>query len=190
MPHLQAVYEEDLVHRMPGDASTLGQFEAGYPVAKAWIGEEQARQESAASDPAQDSFTRVVVGELKPEVLHHIGNASGREQLCRLVKTVSFTVRPADGQCNSHASHVSSRLMCVSCCQRLVVSESVRSALSQEPGALVPLLPAWRARESPRGVPEPQGGGAAHLTQVHCRQEHAVAVRPGGRQGRPGEPLP
>ena len=179
MPHLQAVYEEDLVHRMPGDASTLGQFEAGYPAAKAWIGEEQARQESAASCPAQDSFTRVVVGELKPEVLHHIGNASGREQLCRWVKTTSFTFWPADGQCSTHASHLSSPVMCVPCGQRLAASESIRAALSQEPGAPVPLLPAWRARESAGGVPEPQGGGAAHLTRVHCRQECAVAVRPG-----------
>jgi hypothetical protein len=78
--YLQAVYEEDLIHRQPGVLATLDQFERKFPVTEQWVGEETSREEDGAGG---DSFTRIVIGELKPEVLRDIGSPSGREQLCK-----------------------------------------------------------------------------------------------------------
>lgn len=75
--HLQAVYEEDLIHRQAGAASTLNKQEESFPVTKKWI------QEEKGSGPVGNSFTRIVIGELKAEILKDLGSAAGREQLCR-----------------------------------------------------------------------------------------------------------
>lgn len=76
---MQAVYEEDLVHRQPGDARTTSGFERSFPVTQTWVAQEKA--EAPASD--QTSFTRILIGELKPEVLPLIGSMAGRQQLCK-----------------------------------------------------------------------------------------------------------
>ena len=43
---LQAIYEEDLVHRLPGDAGTLGRLEQPFPVARQWVESELADQQA------------------------------------------------------------------------------------------------------------------------------------------------
>ena len=87
------MYEEDLVHRMPGDASTLSANEAHFPVAHAWVASERQQSPSQAdkvvdSQQAQPqleghSFTRVIIADLKPEVLEQIADADRYEQVCR-----------------------------------------------------------------------------------------------------------
>lgn len=76
---MQAVYEEDLLHRRPGLGEPLP-FEAGFPAAKDWI-----QQEAHAPDQEDiaKSFTRIVIGDLKPEILQNVEKIAGREQLCR-----------------------------------------------------------------------------------------------------------
>ncbi|GBF97420.1 hypothetical protein Rsub_09586 [Raphidocelis subcapitata] len=72
----EAVYEEDMVHRPPGAtagaAGGAGQsapadVEEGFRPASGWLSEELGGAEAGA--PAGASFTRVVVGDLKPDVL-------------------------------------------------------------------------------------------------------------------------
>ena len=77
---MQAVYEEDLLHRMPGDVSTLGPLERSFPITEAWV---EAERPSAGGGAG--SWTRIVIGELKPEVLKQIVDMEGRKQLCRFV---------------------------------------------------------------------------------------------------------
>ena len=87
------MYEEDLVHRMPGDASTLSPIEAQFPVAQQWVAAERqqspsqeeriADSQQAFPSPESHSFTRVVVAELKPEVLQQITDIDRYEQVCR-----------------------------------------------------------------------------------------------------------
>ena len=83
-PFIQAVYEEDLIHRQPGIASTLNKQEEGFPVSKKWI------QEEKGSGPTSNSFTRIVIGELKTEILKELGSTTGREQLCRSSPTIAM----------------------------------------------------------------------------------------------------
>lgn len=73
------MYEEDLIHRQPGVVNTA-EFEQSFPITEEWVGEETVREREG---PGEDSFTRIVIGELKPEVLQDIGSPSGREQLCK-----------------------------------------------------------------------------------------------------------
>ncbi|KAL3158052.1 hypothetical protein ABBQ32_011661 [Trebouxia sp. C0010 RCD-2024] len=90
---VQSVYEEDLVHRMPGDASTLNPIEAQFPVACTWVADEQphspsqrhrvADSQQATPSPEGHSFTRVIIADLKPEVLQQIADATRYEQVCR-----------------------------------------------------------------------------------------------------------
>ena len=90
---MQSVYEEDLVHRIPGDASTLNPVEAQFPVAKDWVASELQQfpsQEERVADSQQShpsskghSFTRVIVADLKPEVLQQITDTDRYEQVCR-----------------------------------------------------------------------------------------------------------
>ncbi len=47
---LQAVYEEDMVHRNPGDASTLAGIEQPFDVTKAWV-------QGEASAPTAGNWT-------------------------------------------------------------------------------------------------------------------------------------
>lgn len=89
---MQSVYEEDLVHRQPGDASTLSPTEAMFPAAHDWVANEvrpaQAADRVVDSQqpqpaPSDHSFTRVVIADLKPEVLQQIADADRYEQVCR-----------------------------------------------------------------------------------------------------------
>lgn len=65
----QDVYVEDMIHRNPGDASTLAPMEQPFAIAHQWVAEE-ASGEGRGLDSS--SFTRVVVGDLKPDVLAQI----------------------------------------------------------------------------------------------------------------------
>ncbi len=91
---LQSVYEEDLVHRLPGDASTLSPTEAMFKAAHEWVAGELQQPTAQAADrvadsqqlqaaPADHSFTRVVIADLKPEVLQQIADSDKYEQVCR-----------------------------------------------------------------------------------------------------------
>ena len=96
----QDVYVEDLLHRNPGNASTLAPAEAAFaPLVRAWVAAEPgacARAGGAAEGPpsaaggtlsgaadgaAGGSFTRVVVSSLKPEILRQIADEEGGQQL-------------------------------------------------------------------------------------------------------------
>lgn len=72
----EAVYEEDMVHRNPGDDSTLAPMERAFPAAGDW-----ARAEAAPGAPT--AFTRVVIGDLKPDVLAQLARDEGGQALCR-----------------------------------------------------------------------------------------------------------
>lgn len=48
---MQAVYEEDLIHRQPGDVSTLSSMEQGFPPAACWVEEENAHPSEAEDHP-------------------------------------------------------------------------------------------------------------------------------------------
>lgn len=87
------MYEEDLLHRMPGDASTLSAIEAQFPVAQAWVAKERHQSPSQAErvvdsqqaqpPPEGHSFTRVIITDLKPEVLEQIADSDRYDQVCR-----------------------------------------------------------------------------------------------------------
>ena len=132
---LQAVYEEDMVHRNPGDASTLTGMEQPFGVTKAWVQREASaptegewrwielpgvshgwtgpwcnhskavcespsgakaanipREVSVVIEPlllpvpvpGHDSFTRVLIGDLKPEVLALLLEDSAGDQICQV----------------------------------------------------------------------------------------------------------
>ena len=81
------------MHRMPGDASTLSPIEAQFPVAQEWVASEQQQfpsqgeriADSQQTHPSFEgpSFTRVIVADLKPEVLQQITDTDRYEQVCR-----------------------------------------------------------------------------------------------------------
>ncbi len=86
------MYEEDLVHRLPGDASTLSPTEVIFPAAHEWVANERQPSPSQVADRVADSqqstaaghsFTRVVIADLKPEVLQQIADSDRYEQVCR-----------------------------------------------------------------------------------------------------------
>lgn len=92
------MYEGDLVHRLPGDASTLTPKEQQFPVCAEWVTAElqpqpqptdassQVVSESpkpSPSDSERNSFTRVIVADLKPEVLQQIFAPDRYETVCR-----------------------------------------------------------------------------------------------------------
>lgn len=82
--YLQAVYEEDLVHRQPGVTETLTASEAAFPVTRKWLADEVdgvCGETGAIHSPT--SFTRIIIGDLKPGILKEVGCMHGREQLCR-----------------------------------------------------------------------------------------------------------
>ncbi|PNW82785.1 hypothetical protein CHLRE_06g294050v5 [Chlamydomonas reinhardtii] len=93
----EAVYEEDMVHRQPGDESTLSQQEAAFGVTRSWIAEEvppaasadgaagAASPSSSAPGPSSGfpSFTRVTITDLRPDVLALMANADSGAAVCR-----------------------------------------------------------------------------------------------------------
>ncbi|KXZ46758.1 hypothetical protein GPECTOR_41g723 [Gonium pectorale] len=70
----EAVYEEDLVHRQPGDESTLSKQEAAFAVTRSWLADE-------AASPA--SFTRVTISDLRPDVLALVRDSVSGTAVCR-----------------------------------------------------------------------------------------------------------
>ena len=78
------------MHRMPADASTLSATEAQFPAAHEWVASEQSpsptpgeRVADSQHVPQGHSFTRVIIADLKPEVLDQIADADRYEQVCR-----------------------------------------------------------------------------------------------------------
>ena len=69
-PRAQDVYVEEMVHRNPGDASTLAPMEQPFSVTRAWVAGEA--EQTGAAGAASSGFTRVVIGDLKPDVLRQI----------------------------------------------------------------------------------------------------------------------
>ncbi|EFJ52379.1 hypothetical protein VOLCADRAFT_86759 [Volvox carteri f. nagariensis] len=67
------VYEEDLIHREPGDASTVSQEESQFAVSRSWLAEE----------PAATSFTRVTIGDLRADVLSLVRDSESGAMVCR-----------------------------------------------------------------------------------------------------------
>ena len=89
---MQSVYQEDLVHRLPGDPSTLSAAEAQFAAPQQWVADETQQPSIQPSDNVADSqqsgsaglsFTRVVIADLKPEVLQQIADPAKYEQVCR-----------------------------------------------------------------------------------------------------------
>ena len=58
-----------MVHRNPGDTSTLAPMEVPFSTTRAWVAAEQGEDDSGAGS---GSFTRVVIGDLKPDVLRQL----------------------------------------------------------------------------------------------------------------------
>lgn len=80
---MQDVYAEDLMHRSPRDASTLAAIESGFePLAKAWVAAE-AMADTSEEEGAGKSFTRVLIGQIKPNILCQIADQSAMKQLRR-----------------------------------------------------------------------------------------------------------
>ena len=75
----EAVYEEDMVHRNPGDESTLSRMEVPFTAARGWLREEVQPESCGASG----AFTRVVIGDLKPDILQQLAEDVGGAQICR-----------------------------------------------------------------------------------------------------------
>lgn len=82
---LQAVYEEDLIHRQPGVANTLDTSLEKFPVTRSWVKQEVSTQTDKEGEIGvlSEGFTRIVIGEIKSEILQELASAAGRDQLCR-----------------------------------------------------------------------------------------------------------
>lgn len=75
----EAVYEEDMVHRNPGDESTLSKMEMPFAASRGWLREEV--QPEACGEGS--SFTRVVIGDLKPDILQQLADDTGGAHICK-----------------------------------------------------------------------------------------------------------
>ncbi len=76
----EAVYEEDMVHRNPGDVSTLSKMEGPFnAAASGWIQDELIQNGDGQNEP----FTRVIIGDLKPDILQQLADDAGGAQICR-----------------------------------------------------------------------------------------------------------
>jgi hypothetical protein len=79
---LQEVYVEDMVHRNPADPSTLSPAEQPFSVARTWVAAED--EEAGAGGGTGPSFTRVVIGDLKPDVLRQIMDDEQGTHICQV----------------------------------------------------------------------------------------------------------
>lgn len=61
---MQAVYEDDLVHRCAGDASTLLPMEAPFPVARSWV-EQEAEQQVITHHASAQSAQRCMCVQIE-----------------------------------------------------------------------------------------------------------------------------
>lgn len=87
-PAAQEVYVEDMVHRNPGDTSTLTAMEQPFSVARAWVAAEGEPDGGALGGDGTagtgPSFTRVVIGDLKPDVLRQIMDGEQGGHVCQV----------------------------------------------------------------------------------------------------------
>jgi hypothetical protein len=75
----QAVYEEDMIHRNPGDASTLSPMETPFSAAtQAWM-----EAETDVNNSNSTSFTRVIIGDVKPDILKQMMGGERATTVCR-----------------------------------------------------------------------------------------------------------
>ena len=96
---MQDVYAEDLVHRLPADPSTLSPLEKEFEgLTRSWVdaeahsgartcpdvlGRGQEDEVIDLSSGGSFSFTRVMIGNVKPGVLKEIAEDFGGQELCR-----------------------------------------------------------------------------------------------------------
>lgn len=66
-----------MIHRRPGDALTQAPWEQAFPITQQWVGEEATGSEAGG-------FTRVLLGGLKPEVLHQMLEEGADSRICRV----------------------------------------------------------------------------------------------------------
>eukprot|EP00775_Hariotina_reticulata_P002831 gene2831-3124_t len=87
----EVVYEEDMLHRLPGDASSILACEEGFPLAAVLLQQEVVEGESAtcpvsntdACSSSNASFTRVMVHDLKPDVLEQLLDRDNGQSILR-----------------------------------------------------------------------------------------------------------
>lgn len=70
----QAVYEEDMVHRNPGDNTTLSEIEVPFSITRKWVDAELMDKAS--------SFTRVIVGNVKSDIIDLISDDNDGSHVC------------------------------------------------------------------------------------------------------------
>jgi len=184
----QDVYVEDLLHRDPGDPSTLAPAEAAFaPLVRAWMEAERAgavaaaAAAAAAGGPAQGaSFTRVVVSSLKPEILAQIADDEGGQQLCR-------RAAPAGRSLDARAAPLA-RMLCLQAAGRAGVC--MRSGPRAAPAAAPPAGPWFRRLERTPLLPGHCGcaKGMRQRLPLGLGLTLTDAAR-GTRQG-PGAPVP
>lgn len=76
----EAVYEEDMVHRNPGDVGTLSKMESPFNAAATnWIQGEVMQPVEGQNE----AFTRVIIGDLKADILQQLADDAGGAQICR-----------------------------------------------------------------------------------------------------------
>ncbi len=191
---------EDLLHRDPGDPSTLAPAEAAFaPLVRAWMDAERAGAAAAAaaaaagSGPAQGaSFTRVVVSSLKPEILAQIADDEGGQQLCRRAARAGRLL-------GAHVAHRPRWRACerpggrVSAC---VEGRLRRQLRRRQPGPCfrspegTPLLPGLRGclkgvrRRRPM-QPAGPGRDLAHLYHYYLHGETGNRAPPGSQRAAP-----
>lgn len=157
---------EDMVHRNPADPSTLAPMEQPFAVARSWVaGEREAEDgDDAGGSGAGPSFTRVVIGDLKPDVLRQImddeagthicqvGGGTGGEARMRIKCRMACGLRAGPGRtlAAERGMHLPGYPLMpaslpLSCLVHLALLASAAGA-----GPPVPLLPAWRAGEPHR----------------------------------------
>ena len=85
-----------MTHRAPGDVSTLSAHERRFAaVAERWVRDEAGggSPDAAAAAAAAASFTRVIIGDLKREVLAQISDDDGGASVCRCGAVASAMLR-------------------------------------------------------------------------------------------------
>ena len=143
--------------------SALDPGEKDFPVTRQWVREEAtcSQQGNPDASDVMSGFTRIVIGDLKPEILRDLGNAAGREQLCRSrpllprkerIRVVIRTTCPdymLSSICKLCPFYIERQTKKCAGCEMNWGSIEARSgieviSLVQESSPSVPLLFAWR----------------------------------------------
>lgn len=72
---------EEMIHRNPADPSTLSSAEQPFSCARTWVAAEGEDAEAGGTGP---SFTRVVISDLKPDVLRQIMADEQGTHICQV----------------------------------------------------------------------------------------------------------